>query len=51
MVLNEEMEIETLIQFGTQLFEDRLVLNPVKFNPDFFFFCPKSFSRIIFCYF
>lgn len=27
MVLNEEMEIET-IQFGTQLFEDRLVLNP-----------------------
>ena len=28
MVLNKEMEIETLIQFGTQLFEDRLVLNP-----------------------
>ena len=28
MVLNEEMETETLIQSGTQLFEDRLVLNP-----------------------
>ena len=26
MVLNEEMETETLIQSGTQLFEDRLVL-------------------------
>ena len=32
-----------------QLFEGRLTLNPeLKFNPGFFFFCSKEFSRIIF---
>ena len=38
MVLNEEMETETLIQFGAQLSEDRLVLNQGQVQPRFLFF-------------
>ena len=41
MVLNEEMETETLIQFGAQLSEDRLVLNQGQVQPRFLFLLSK----------